>query len=70
MDKDELNTILTDAWMPEGFRDLVLAKGFDCDCPLDFAFAFPAIADLQPVIASASALWGLPTRLMTGALAA
>ena len=55
MDKDELNTILTDARVPEGLRDLVLAKGFDC--PSDFAFAFPAIADLQPFIASASAFW-------------
>ena len=55
MDKDELNTILTDARVPEGLRDLVLAKGFDC--PSHFAFAFPAIADLQPFIASASAFW-------------
>ena len=55
MDKDELKTILTDARVPEGLRNLVLAKGFDC--PSDFAFAFPAIADLQPFIASASAFW-------------
>ena len=55
MDKDELNTILTDARVPEGLRDLVLAKGFDC--PSDFAFAFPTIADLQPFIASATAFW-------------
>ena len=54
MDKDELNTILTDPCVLEGLRDLGLAKGFNCS---DFAFAFPAVSDLQPFIASATAFW-------------
>ena len=41
MDNDQLHTILTDARVPEGLCDLVLAKGFDC--PSDFAFAFPPL---------------------------
>ena len=55
MDKDQLHTILTDARVPEGLRDLVLANGFDC--PSDFAFALPTIAELQPFLASATTFW-------------
>ena len=55
MDRDRLQDVLTEARVPEGLRDLVLARGFDC--PLDFAFAFPNIADLQPFILSARDFW-------------
>ena len=51
MDRDRLQDVLTEARVPEGLRDLVLARGFDC--PSDFAFALPNIADLQPFILSA-----------------
>ena len=55
MDRDRLQDVLTEARVPEGLRDLVLARGFDC--PSDFAFAFPNIADLQPFILSARDFW-------------
>ena len=58
MDRDRLQDGLIDARVPEGLQDLVLAKGFDC--PSDFAFAFPTIADLQPFIVFARD----PTALM------
>ena len=51
MDRDRLQDVLTEARVPEGLQDLVLARGFDC--PSDFAFAFPTIAELQPFIVSA-----------------
>ena len=55
MDRDRLQDVLIDARVLEGLQDLVLAKGFDC--PSDFAFAFPTIADLQPFIISARDFW-------------
>ena len=55
MDRDRLQDVLTEARVPEGLQDLVLARGFDC--PSDFAFAFPNIADLQPFIVSARDFW-------------
>ena len=55
MDRDWLQDVLTEARVPEGLQDLVLARGFDC--PSDFAFAFPNIADLQPFIVSARDFW-------------
>ena len=55
MDRDRLQDVLTEARVPEGLRDLVLARGFNC--PSDFAFAFPNIADLQPFILSARDFW-------------
>ena len=55
MDRDRLQDVLTEARVPEGLQDLVLAKGFDC--PSDFAFAFPTIAELQPFIVSARDFW-------------
>ena len=55
MDRDRLQDVLTEARVPEGLQDLVLARGFDC--PSDFAFAFPTIAELQPFIVSARDFW-------------
>ena len=55
MDRDRLQDVLTEARVPEGLQDLVLARGFDC--PSDFAFAFPNIADLQPFIVAARDFW-------------
>ena len=52
MDRDRLQDVLTEARVPEGLQDLVLARGFDC--PSDFAFN---IADLQPFIVSARDFW-------------
>ena len=51
MDRDRLQDVLTEAQVPEGLQDLVL------DCPSDFAFAFPTIAELQPFIVSARDFW-------------
>ena len=55
MDRDRLQDVLTEARVPESLQDLVLARGFDC--PSDFAFAFPTIAELQPFIVSARDFW-------------
>ena len=49
MDRDRPQDVLTEARVP------VLARGFDC--PSDFAFAFPNIADLQPFIVAARDFW-------------